>query len=75
MVMPASERKRGEVGARFHCLLGSGGGVVVMLNAGWGCSSAGEGEERDGEDLLQDLLGLLPCLVSRSYRTRARVGV
>jgi hypothetical protein len=45
-----------------------------MLNAGWGCSTAeGEGK-RSGEDLHQDLLGLLPFLVSRSYRTKARAG-
>jgi hypothetical protein len=46
-----------------------------MLNAGWGCSTAEREGKRNGEDLLQDLLGLLPFLVSRSYRTRARVGV
>jgi hypothetical protein len=45
-----------------------------MLNAGWGCSTAEREGKRNGEDLLQDLLGLLPFLVSRSYRTRARVG-
>jgi hypothetical protein len=32
-------------------------------------------EKRKGGDLLQDLLGLLPFLVSRSYRTRVWVGV
>jgi hypothetical protein len=31
--------------------------------------------KRNGEDLLQDLLGLLPSLVSRSYRTRVWDGV
>jgi hypothetical protein len=45
-----------------------------MLNAGWGCSTAEREGKRNGEDLLQDLLGLLPFLVSRSYRTRARAG-
>jgi hypothetical protein len=48
---------------------------VVVLNAGWGCSTVEREEKRNGEDLLQDLLGLLPFLMSRSYRTRARVGV
>jgi hypothetical protein len=33
------------------------------------------GEKRNGEDLLQDLLGLLPFLVSRGYRTRVWAGV
>jgi hypothetical protein len=46
-----------------------------MLNTGWGCLTAEGERKRNGEDLLQDLLGLLPFLVSRSYRTRARVGV
>jgi hypothetical protein len=45
-----------------------------MLNAGWGCSTAEREGKRNGEDLHQDLLGFLPFLVSRSYRTRARAG-
>jgi hypothetical protein len=48
---------------------------VEVLVASWGCSSAEREGKRNGEDLLQDLLGLLPFLMSRSYRTRARVGV
>jgi hypothetical protein len=48
---------------------------VEVLVTGWGCSSAEKEGKRNGEDLLQDLLGLLPFLVSKSYRTRARVGV
>jgi hypothetical protein len=45
-----------------------------MLNAGWGCSTAEREGKRNEEDLHQDLLGFLPFLVSRSYRTRARDG-
>jgi hypothetical protein len=48
---------------------------VVVLNAGWGCSTAEEGGKRKGEDLPQDLLGLLPSRVSRGYRTRVWAGV
>jgi hypothetical protein len=47
---------------------------VEVLLTGWGCSSAEREGKRNGEDLHQDLLGLLPFLVSRGYRTRARAG-
>jgi hypothetical protein len=47
---------------------------VEVLLTGWGCSSAEREGKRNGEDLNQDLLGLLPFLVSRGYRTRARAG-
>jgi hypothetical protein len=66
--------EQGEVGAWSLCRLGSGGGVVVELNAGWGYLMAEEEEKRNGGSP-QDLLGLLPSFVSRSYRTRARAGV
>jgi hypothetical protein len=56
MVVPSghageSESEQGEVGAWSFCRLGSGGGVVVVLNAGWGCLSAEEEGKRNGEDL------------------------
>jgi hypothetical protein len=54
LVMPARERERGEVGARFHCMLGSGGGVVAMLNAGWGYPSAG-GERKEMEKIFSKI--------------------
>jgi hypothetical protein len=45
------ESEQGEVGAWSLCRLGSGGGVVVVLNAGWGCLTAEREEKRNGEDL------------------------
>jgi hypothetical protein len=69
------ERGQGEVGAGFHCMLGSGwccsGGAGLRLGV---IDSRGRREKKWRRSPL-DLLDLLPFFVSKCYMTRTRAGV